>query len=89
LLQNPNGDRHAAAPRGPHDIQGFGDVGGAVFVAHCLNDPIVPVEWSQALVSLLEENGYQPVYKTYPIGHQISPAEIADLREWLKLVLPA
>jgi len=61
----------------------------AIFVAHGLNDPMVPVEWSRALVSLLEENGYQPVYKTYPIGHQISPAEIADLREWLKLVLPA
>ena len=41
-----------------------------------------------ALVSLLEESGYQPVYKTYPIGHEISPAEIADLKKWIGSVLP-
>jgi phospholipase/carboxylesterase len=60
----------------------------AIFVAHGLDDPLVPIEWSRALVSLLEEDGYQPVYKTYPIGHAISPAEIADLKKWIGSVLP-
>lgn len=59
-----------------------------VFIAHGEDDLMVPVEWSQRLFTFLEEHGYRPTYQTYPIGHQISPGLMADLRAWGKKVLP-
>jgi len=54
-----------------------------IFVAHGQNDALVPFAWSQALVAFLQAQGYRPVYKTYWIEHEISPAEIRDLRAWI------
>lgn len=59
-----------------------------IFIAHGEDDSMVPVEWSQRLLAFLEEHGYQPAYQTYPIGHQISPALMADLRAWVKKIFP-
>ncbi|MGE3803059.1 MAG: alpha/beta hydrolase [Gemmataceae bacterium] len=59
-----------------------------VFVAHGRHDPLVPFEWSKNLVAFLETEGYTPAYKSYGIGHEISPSLVADLRQWLRSVLP-
>ena len=50
---------------------------------------MVPFAWSQDLVAFLKEHRYQPTYKTYPIDHEISPALVAELRSWIKKVLPS
>ena len=60
-----------------------------IFVAHGRHDSMVPFEWSQDLVAFLESQGYQPSYKTYAIDHEISPALVSDLRNWINTVLPA
>lgn len=59
-----------------------------IFVAHGRHDSLVPVDWSQDLVAFLEAQGYRPTYKTYAIDHEISPAEMSDLRGWMKQVMP-
>jgi predicted esterase len=49
---------------------------------------MVPFEWSKDLVTYLEAQGYQPIYRTYAIDHEISASLMADLRSWVKKVLP-
>lgn len=58
-----------------------------IFVAHGVADSLVPVEYSRRLVAFLEGEGYQPLFRIYPIDHEISPAEIKDLRDWLHKTL--
>jgi len=60
-----------------------------IFVAHGRHDSMVPFAWSQDLIAFLEEQGYQPTCKTYPIDHEISPALVAEVRSWIKNVLPS
>jgi phospholipase/carboxylesterase len=60
-----------------------------IFVAHGRHDTMVPFEWSKDLLAYLKAQGYQPTYNTYPIDHEISPALVRDLRDWLRQVLPA
>lgn len=59
-----------------------------IFVGHGTEDSMVPVEYSRRLVAFLEGTGYRPFARTYRIDHQISPAEIKDLRDWLQMTLP-
>ena len=35
-----------------------------------------------------QEQGYQPHYSEYPMGHEISPAVFARLVEWITQTLP-
>ena len=40
------------------------------------------------VVAFLEAQGYRPYFRTYRMGHQISPEVLEDLRRWLGTVLP-
>lgn len=60
-----------------------------IFVGHGTRDSLVPVELSHKLVAFLEGEGYQPFFRTYPMDHQISLAELRDLGPWVRKVLPA
>jgi phospholipase/carboxylesterase len=60
----------------------------SVFVAHGRRDNLVPCEWSRRLAQYLDRHGYPTTFKTYAMGHQITPRLLADLRGWLKGVLP-
>ena len=59
-----------------------------VFIAHGLHDDIVFLHSAEQAKTFLEEAGYRPVYREYPMGHEISPDLVADLAEWLHRVLP-
>lgn len=59
-----------------------------VFIAHGLFDDIVFLHSAEQAKAFLEEAGYGPVYREYPMGHEISPDLVADLAEWLHGVLP-
>jgi phospholipase/carboxylesterase len=59
-----------------------------LFIAHGDQDGLVPVEWGRNVAAFLGEQGYQPVYHEYPVGHAISPAEVAGLALWLRETLP-
>jgi phospholipase/carboxylesterase len=60
----------------------------SVFVAHGTEDPLVPIEWSREAVAFLEAQGYQPQYREYPMGHEISFAVLEDLTPWIHTTLP-
>ncbi|MBI4236760.1 MAG: alpha/beta fold hydrolase [Chloroflexi bacterium] len=59
-----------------------------LFIAHGMDDPMVPVEAAQRTRQQLEQWGYRPVYHEYPMGHEITPELINDLVPWIHQVLP-
>lgn len=56
-------------------------------VHHGLHDPVVPEHLGQKAVNLLEEQGYKPKYRTYPMEHSVCPQQIQDISEWFQNLL--
>ena len=54
-----------------------------LFIAHGTEDPLVPVDCSREAVAFLEAQGYQPLYREYPMGHEINLAVLDDLIPWI------
>lgn len=56
-------------------------------IYHGRDDPIVPESLGRKSYSVLENMGYRPEYKTYPMQHAVCAEEIEDisraLQEWL------
>jgi phospholipase/carboxylesterase len=59
-----------------------------IFIAHGTHDPVVPVDLSRDAVAFLEAQGYHPLYREYPMGHEITLEVINDLTPWIHEVLP-
>jgi phospholipase/carboxylesterase len=57
------------------------------FVAHGLEDPVIPIRYGRRTNQILAEKGADLTYKEYPIGHQVSEESINDLATWLTTVL--
>lgn len=55
-----------------------------VFWGHGFSDPAIPFAWGEAGRAALDAAGAEVTAGDYPIGHQISPAELGDLRDWLE-----
>ena len=58
-----------------------------VQVCHGSLDPVVPEELGHQAHQTLLAMGYTAGYKTYPIGHNVSAEEIADVSRWLRATL--
>ena len=58
-----------------------------ILVCHGSLDPVVPEELGHQAHQTLLAMGYAAGYKTYPIGHNVSPDEIADVSRWLRATL--
>lgn len=58
-----------------------------VLVQHGSQDPVVPVMLGEQAKAWLEERNYAVTYKTYPMAHQVSGPQIADIGAWLSQVL--
>jgi phospholipase/carboxylesterase len=58
-----------------------------IFLAHGVDDLLVPVEWGRQVARSLKEQGYRPNYQEYPIGHEISPDLFASLVQWVMRTL--
>ena len=56
-----------------------------VFIAHGVQDNTLPVGYARAAKSYLEDLPVQLSYHEYEMGHQISPAVLADLNKWLAI----
>jgi phospholipase/carboxylesterase len=54
-----------------------------VFVAHGMQDNILPVHYAREAKLFLEDLGVQLSYHEYIMGHQINEAVIKDMNEWL------
>lgn len=61
--------------------------GRPVFVAHGLADPLIPIAWAREARDYLGRVGTALTYREYPITHVISPDELAQVAEWLRLQL--
>jgi phospholipase/carboxylesterase len=60
-----------------------------IFIAHGTHDPLVPVELSRNAVDFLAAQGYQPLYREYPMGHEITQEVLHDLTPWIHAALPS
>jgi phospholipase/carboxylesterase len=59
-----------------------------IFIAHGTYDPVVPTDLSRDAVNFLEAQGYRPLYREYPMGHEISLEVVNDLIPWIHETLP-
>jgi phospholipase/carboxylesterase len=59
-----------------------------IFVAHGTRDMQIGVDNARATRAFLEEEGYQPEYREYNMGHEIPLEVLQDLIPWLTTVLP-
>ena len=58
-----------------------------ILIHHGTNDGVVSIDLGRATHDRLIAAGVAHTYREYPMQHEISPASIHDLREWL-LTLP-
>jgi phospholipase/carboxylesterase len=54
-----------------------------VFMGHGTFDPVVPLALGTLSRDMLIAVGQPVAWHTYPMAHEICPAEIADLRTWI------
>lgn len=54
-----------------------------VFFAHGLHDEILHPQLGRQAHDLLQGAGHTAHWHAYPMGHEVCPAEIADIRNWL------
>lgn len=54
-----------------------------LFFAHGRQDEMVKTSLGRQAHDLLESAGHQVEWHDYPMGHEVCPAEIADIRQWL------
>ena len=58
--------------------------GLGVFVAHGIDDPVIPIEFGRRTRDLLTKSPADLTYREYPIGHTISEESLADFSSWLR-----
>jgi phospholipase/carboxylesterase len=59
-----------------------------IFMAHGIQDPVVPYALGDESRQLLEKLGYAVEWHRYPMPHSVCPEEVADIAAWLRRVLP-
>ncbi len=60
-----------------------------VFLAHGTQDQVVPYPMGEYGHRLLENIGLPVEWHSYPMGHTVTPEEVADIRAWLGRVIVA
>ena len=61
--------------------------GIGIFVAHGINDPVIPFKSWQNYVPKLEALGFNVEAHSYPMEHSVSQSEIQDISAWLQKTL--
>jgi len=54
-----------------------------IFLAHGLFDPVLMLALGEASRQVLEQNGCDVSWHTYPMPHTVTPDELRDLSAWL------
>lgn len=54
-----------------------------IFASHGTVDQVIPIEWARKSIPVLEDLGIKLVYKEYPVGHGVAPANFFDLKKWI------
>ena len=60
-----------------------------IFMAHGINDPVVPFALGDSSRRKLEAQGYDIQWHSYPMQHQVCMEEIRHIGNWIKQVLAA
>jgi phospholipase/carboxylesterase len=60
-----------------------------IFMAHGMQDPVVPYPLGDESRQLLQAAGYPVEWHAYPMPHSLCEPEVADIRAWLKRVTAA
>lgn len=58
-----------------------------VHVFHGSQDMMVQEVLGQQALTALKDKGFQPEYKTYPMGHEVCMEEVNDISAWLQKIL--
>ncbi len=58
-----------------------------ILLVHGIYDEVVPVEGSRRAKKALEEAGYHPVLKEFPMAHQITEESLNEVRQFIERVL--
>jgi phospholipase/carboxylesterase len=58
-----------------------------VFVGHGVHDPLIPITFGRQARDELTRLGVALTYREYPIEHQISDEELADVGAWIATAL--
>jgi len=57
-----------------------------IFIAHGTEDPIVPYALGKAAYVALEQSAHAVTWRSYPIQHTVSLAEIKDISAWIQSI---
>jgi phospholipase/carboxylesterase len=60
-----------------------------IAIGHGTLDSVIEVEWGRRARALLEAAGAQLLYRETPMFHQIDPAFVQEVSDWLRTVVPA
>ena len=55
-----------------------------IYISHGKQDMVVPYEWAEQSLKLLNRNGYQPTFMSYQQGHEVNLENLNSLIEWLQ-----
>lgn len=55
-----------------------------IYISHGKQDMVVPYEWAEQSLKLLDRNGYQPTFMSYQQGHEVNRENLNSLIEWLQ-----
>jgi len=58
-----------------------------LFMAHGINDPIVPFDLGEAAHDRLQKLGMAVEWHSYPMQHQVCPKEVVAIGAWLNRIL--
>ena len=53
------------------------------FVAHGVEDPVIPIQFGRRAKALLSEKGVDLTYREYPIAHHVSEESLSEIARWL------
>ena len=54
-----------------------------VLMAHGTQDPVVPLSLAVESRDILQQQGYDVTWHSYPMPHAVCPEELRDIRDWL------
>jgi len=54
-----------------------------IAIGHGTLDPVIGVEWGRRARAVLESAGADVLYRETPMGHQLDPAFVREVAQWL------
>jgi phospholipase/carboxylesterase len=68
------------------DRVGFANIDTPIFMAHGINDPVIPITRAITSRQTLLDLAYPVEWQEYAMGHQVCPQEITHIGQWLNQI---